>query len=314
MRPSIEILLAAMVLFGMGCGAQQAPMATDEVTRQSAAPADFRKPILEAPPAGGDGGRALEKEAAPQQKPQPRKVVYTGEVAIIVKDFEKAEAWLRELVKQHHGYVAGSDAYGGPEQKRRGTWTIRVPAEAADDFREALAKLGEVQHTKLDSHDITDAYYDTQAELTNLQAREKALRKLYESKQASTRLSDLLEVDRELTRVRGEINTLQGRIKRWDKEVAFTTLTVQLFDLKAYVPPNSPAFGTHLGRTFHDSLQGLVVFGKFLVTAAVFLAPWLVVVLVLTFPLVGLARRLRRTMPRPNGGELLPAAGQRIGE
>jgi hypothetical protein len=313
MRRSIEILLAATVLFGTGCSEQPAPMATEPVARQSVAQDAGRKQVLE-PPAGGERGPALKKEQAPEQKPQPRKVVYTGEVSIVVEDFDRAETWLRELVKQHHGYVAGSDVQGMPNQPRRGTWTVRVPAEAADDFREALAKLGEVRHTKVDSQDITDAYYDTQAELTNLEAREKALRKLYESKQAGTKLSELLEVDRELTRVRGEINTLTGRIKRWDKEVAFTTLTVMLFDRRAYVPPTSAAFGTQLGRTFNDSLAALVNFGRILALAVVFLAPWLVVVLVLAFPLVGLVRRIRRAMPRPHAGELIPDAGQRIGE
>src|SRR4051812_30565553 len=109
MRPSIGILLAATVLFGTGCGAQQAPMAPGAAESSKV---DFRKPVLEAP-AGGEPGPAFKGKQAPEQKPQPRKVVYTGEVSIVVEDFDRAEVWLRELVKQHHGYVAGSDAYGG---------------------------------------------------------------------------------------------------------------------------------------------------------------------------------------------------------
>jgi hypothetical protein len=240
-----------------------------------------RKPAAEAPPA------------------TPRKIIYTGHVDLVVEDFEQAEASLRLLIKDHKGYVARSEVKGEANRRRAGTWTVRIPSAQGEEFRDAVVKLGEPIRSTLDSEDITDQYYDTQAARENLEAREKALRTLYEKTIANARLADLLAVDRELTQVRGEINTLKGRLQRWDKQVAFTTFTITIQERRDYVPPTAPAFGTTVGRTFSGSVDALVEVGKALVLVAVALAPWLPVILAVVAGLWLLIRRLSRSVPPP---------------
>lgn len=240
------------------------------------------------------------------QPPAQRKIIYTAKVEVVVEDLDNAASLLTELLTAHEGYVARSERSGMPGTARRGSWTLRVPVARFEQALKDLADLGEVRRNTLDSDDITDRYFDMQAEMTNLEAREKALRKLYEEKIAS-KLSDLLDVDRELSRVRGEINLRKGQLQRWDKETAFATIHLDLFDRRGYVPPTAPAFGTTVGRTFEGSLQALLDTGKALVLAAVAVAPWLAVLAVLGLPLALLVRR-RRVTPPP-----LPAAGADAG-
>lgn len=277
------------VLCLIGCGAQNRAV--------------FKAATEATPPQAGLDVAARKDAAQPPQT--RRKIIYTAKVEVVVEDLDEADRSLAELLTAHEGYVARSERSGMPGTARRGSWTLRVPVARFDQVLKDLADLGEVRRSTLDSDDITDRYFDTQAEMTNLEAREKALRKLYEEKIAS-KLSDLLDVDRELSKVRGEINLRKGQLQRWDKETAFATIHLDLFDRRGYVPPTAPAFGTTIGRTFEGSLQALVDTGKALVLAAVAVAPWLAVLAVLGLPLALLRRR--RVTPPP-----LPAASADAG-
>ena len=84
---------------------------------------------------------------------------------------------------------------------------------------------------------------------------------------------------------------MQGRLQVLAKLTAMTTVTVTLHERGSYVPPEAPAFGTSISRTFHGSLGVLTNFGKAVVLIAVALAPWLPALAVLLVPAWLLARR-----------------------
>jgi hypothetical protein len=241
-------------------------------------------------------------KGAVKQKVDPRKIIYSGRVELVVEDFDKAEAGLQTVLHEQKGYISAAEVTGEPGEPRFGTWTLRIPTENFEAFLTGVKELGELRKQSRDTEDVTDRYYDTRAEVTNLEAREQALRQLYKEKIAGSKLTDLLEVDRELNNVRTQINVRKGQLQRWDKLVEYATITLTMRDRKGYVPPTSPDFGTSIGRTFHGSIELLVSTGKALLLAIVALAPWLVVLAVLG--VVGLipVRAYRRKKPVSEAG------------
>jgi hypothetical protein len=248
---------------------------------------------------GGDEGKGRVPLAVPPlpKRQESRKIIYTGQVDLIVEDFDKAAATMIEQLEALDGYEAGSDITGTPGVSRQGTWTLRIPVAKFRDFLRALVKLGELEHQRLDSEDVTDRYFDTKAEMTNLEAREEALRKLYKEKVAGSKLGDLLEVDRELSNVRSEINVRKGRLQRWDKLSAFATIIVRLHERKGYIPPESPRYPTRLGRSFSSSIEALVETGKALLLGTVVFAPWLAVLGLIGAAVWVPVRRYRNRQP-----------------
>jgi hypothetical protein len=312
------VVLGGLVLVaGLGCTLSSnkpagAP-AQDEANQRPDAGAD------EAPAAGADfrGGfkkvaarapAAKEERGRQQAKAAPRKIIYTASVEMVVADLDEGEAGLLELLEEYGGDVDKADVQTRPGVPRRGTWTVRVPAARFRTFLRALARLGELRHNTLDTSNITDSYYNLQADIKNLEAREAALRALYAKKVAGDKLAALLEVDREVFAVRGEINKARKQIQRWDNEVAYSTAVVTLHDRKDYRPPVEVAYTTRLGQAWVGSLGALVETGKFLVLAAVALAPWLAVLGVLGVPLLLALRRSRRrqVLAAPAGTTPLP--------
>jgi hypothetical protein len=246
-----------------------------------------------AAPAGAKP-EAKGKDAAAE--PIPRKIIYTANVSLVVADFAKAEQELLQLVQDNGGYIARSDSRDYPGAPRSGTWTIRVPVDRLESFQDAVAQLGELQRRQLDSEDITDQYYDTAARLRTYQAEEQNLLRLLDK---VTGKDEYLALRQELRQVRSEIESMQGRLQRWDKLVALATVVVNLQERTGFVPASAPGFGTTMGRTFYDSVTALVTFGKFVVLVVVALVPWLPLLAVgIGLPWWWLRRLIRRHRQR----------------
>ena len=185
-------------------------------------------------------GVAAAGNAPAQAADQPRKIIFNARVELVVEEFDKAQEGLTQLIEDHKGYITKSDTHGAPGAPRSGDWTVRIPAGQFREFMAALAKLGELHNSQTDSDDVTDRYYDLKAHIKNDQAEEEALRKLMVEKSATDKLEDLLAVRRELHQLRGTIDSQQGQMERWDKDVAMTTVVVQIQERKDYVPTTSP--------------------------------------------------------------------------
>src|SRR5262249_24593010 len=106
----LQILLLLVSASLLGCGEERvcpfpksasAPEAADRVQKEAVAQAE--KPGGDARPVGGNA--AADPGAA---KPTPRKIIYTGNVDLVVDDFDKAEQQLRELIEEHESYLANS--------------------------------------------------------------------------------------------------------------------------------------------------------------------------------------------------------------
>jgi hypothetical protein len=236
-------------------------------------------------------------------EPISRKKISIGRIELSVEKFDTAIIELKTLVKNSKGYIANSDDSGAAGAQRTGSYTIRVPAEEFDSFMDTVALLGELRRRTSDSQDITDQYYDTAAHIKNDEVRQQGLQKLYDKTAEKGRIEDLLVVDRELSFITGRIDEQKGRLTRWDKEVAYSTVVVQISQRTDYQAAGSPDFGTTVSRTWDGSLSALATFGKGLLIFAVAVTPWLTVLLVMTSPMWALlwwrVRKSRSAKPTP---------------
>jgi hypothetical protein len=234
---------------------------------------------------------------APAAEATPRRVIHTATLELLVDDIEAARQTLLRLVEDSKGFVAGSETGDSPGTSRSGHWTVRVPVAKYSEFMDAAGRLGETLHVRTDAQDVTEQFVDIEARLKNKRVEEERLQEHLKS--STGKLEDILSVERELARVRGEIEQAQGRLQKLSNLADLATVTMSLRERKGYTPPAAPAFGTTIGRTFGDSLDLLIRCGKGLVLVAVAITPWLPVLAVV---LVGgwlFARRRRPPTVRP---------------
>jgi hypothetical protein len=296
-RP-LQVLLLLVSAALLGCAdRERSAKRTGELVLAPEAADEVREGLDRVQKEGGEAKPAGNAAAAPDAaKPTPRKIIYTGNVDLIVNDFDKAEQQLRLLVEEHEGYLAKSQIYNQPGAPRSGTWTVRVPSKHFDAFMEAAIQFGEVRNRTTNSQDITDAYHDKAARLKADETEEKSLLALLEKTQG--KVEDILRVREQLRVVHGQIEEEKSQLQRWDKDVDLATVTVALLDRRDYTPPLLPDFGSTIGRTFQGSIDALIAFGKAIVLIVVALAPWLAVLAVLGAPGLVMWRRRRAAAAR----------------
>ncbi len=288
----------ALILACLGCSSdEKSSMTPQDVTRAvpgSAAPLLSTAGAGDAPTTTPAETKASSNgaEVPPEAR---RKIIYNAQVTLIVKSLTGFNAKLDTLVKSSGGYISATDQSSQTEAQRNGSWTIRVPVERFNHFLAAVSELGELQRSHLDSQDVTMEYYDLEARIKNKQEEEKRL--LKHLADSTGKLDDILSVERELTRVRGEVEQMQGRIRFLGNQAALSTVTLTVSEIQNYIPPTQPTFAGQIARTFHESLSSLIAVGKALILFAVALAPWLPVLLVLGLILFWAVRKANRQRP-----------------
>jgi hypothetical protein len=174
--------------------------------------------------------RAEVAQAKPGETPAPevanRKLIRNATVELEIVSFDEAVQKITTFANQEHGYVATTDSQKQANGKLRGQVIVKVLPENLDRFLQEIRTLGELKNQTLGTEDVTKAYLDTDARLKNARVMEQRLIDMLKTK--TGKVSDLLQVEKELARVREEIEKMQGELKYWDSQVQFATVTISL--------------------------------------------------------------------------------------
>src|SRR6266513_1430425 len=175
---------------------------------------------------------AVGKEAAtsPVETPAPelanRKLIRNATVELEIVTFDNAVQKITAFANEEHGYVATTNSEKQANGKLRGEVVVKVLPENLDRLLQKLRGLGELKNQTLGTEDVTKAYFDTDARLKNAHVMEQRLIDMLNVK--TGKVADLLQVEKELGRVREEIEKMQGDLKYWDSQVQFATVTISL--------------------------------------------------------------------------------------
>lgn len=232
-RPQIPVLLALLLAAG-ACGGpagdggetggeppgRPAGAAQEELTPDALADAGVTRRAAPSAQGGGQEGEL------PDGLPSERMVIRTGRAVVEVDSLEPAVEAVRVLAEDHGGYVSDTNLQLGRRQYREATLTLKVPSERLDSAVAGLEPLGDLQSLDLSGRDVTEEFVDVQARLRNQRQLEERLLELLETRTGD--LEDVLAVERELARVRQQIERFEGRVRYLRSRVRMSTLTVSL--------------------------------------------------------------------------------------
>jgi hypothetical protein len=232
--------------------------------------------VAPAPPAMDTTGTST---TVPESAVKKRKIIKTAEITIEVKDFNDSLKRVREILKEvapgeQDGFIADSSTSKSDTGAMSGTVVIRVNPNKFDLLVEKLMEVGDVRYQRISGEDVTKEYYDMQARLAGKQEMEKRLLQLLATRTNS--VSDLLEVERELGRVREEIESLQGSIRYYDDLVGMSTVNLTIQEPEAVVS-GAGGFWEPIRKAIQESFG---IFGKSIAALLIFIVgalPWAVV-------------------------------------
>ena len=245
---------------------------------------------------------ASEDSSAEQQEAdgavEMRQIIANANISLIVAKTETAMAGVEQIASDLGGYLSDVELSKGryeQTEELRGSMTLRVPSDSLEEALERLQALAtDVHYLNIERQDVTDQYSDLDARLRNLRATETELLALLTEvrERPNAKVEDILAVHRNLTQIREEIETLQGRKNLLDNQIGFSTVRVELIPDSINRPiveepwsANGPV--RNALRALVATLQGLLTA---LIWAFLYLTPLLLVVLIPLAILIWLVR------------------------
>ena len=274
MPKQASYLLTLLLLLSMtACKKAEMALPPTSMQAKQAAPAAAMAP--EAPSASpAPPGEAAVSAGSPQKTAQ-RKVIMTHALTLEVKDSIAAIRQLSAIAEKSGGFVFSSNSRKHSDGVVRGDIGIRVPSGKTGGVLEQVRKVGKVAAEQANADDITEGYVDLEARMKNAKASEA---RVVELLRQAGKLSDVLMVEKELTRIRGEIETFEARKRNWDLQLEMTSIKIELTD-KAGTMPTLKRFWSPLGSSFGEALEG---FAKSMSALSIFVGvmlPWVAILL-----------------------------------
>lgn len=196
-----------------------------------------------------------------------QRIIMTGYVTLDVNDITESMASISGIAARLQGFVQNSNAGENPDGSRYGYVTIRVPVEAYEDAITDIRAVGaRVISESTNAEDITEQFTDLEARLKVAREEEQAYLALLGR---SGSVSDLLQVQRELSQVRTRIEQLEGQMQYLANRSELSTITVTLQETASVRVPTKPF---QPGEAIKDALQSVIVAFQFLVTAVIWIA------------------------------------------
>jgi len=224
--------------------------------------------------------------APPQQVPATGMIIRNGYVSVQVDSIEIAIDRVRRLTASLGGHLGNVSIQTGEHQVRSASLEMKIPAARFDSAMQGMPGLGKLEHSSATAQDVGEEFVDITARVANAKRLEERLVNLLATRTA--KLSDVLAVERELARVREEIERHEGRIRFLSSRVATSTIVATVHEKLPIIagPPGTNVFVAALKNMWRN-------FVKFLATGIELLG-LLVPVAAIAWGVYGGWRRWRR--------------------
>lgn len=216
-----------------------------------------KQPIMAyAPPPATEAVTARDAPLQTQVGPPAaaaRLLIYHADVRLKTTAMPHAAASLDSLVRHSGGYLSAATETRSDGEWRQET-TIRVPPAQFQLLLSGLASLGTIEEKKLSTDDVTAEHADVAARLQAKRAVERQYTALLAKAQ---KIKDILDIEEKLGEVREEIEATESRLKTLNDEVAYSTITLTLYQLLPQSVPDAPvvSLGSRAVEAFYDGWQ-----------------------------------------------------------
>lgn len=185
-----------------------------------------------------------------------RKIIQEGSVYIETEDFDKSMSALDLMVSQYGGFTEKKDITGSSyyyDSLKHATVVIRIPSQNFETVMEQMGTVGVVTRSSASGTDITDEYIDYEARLRNLKAQEETLLEILSK---AEKLEDVITLESRISEVRYDIETIENKLKNYDRLVQYSRITVQLDEVVE--PTRAVPVARTLGDRMYTAFQSAI--------------------------------------------------------
>ena len=250
----------------------------------------------------GQQGGAVAADALRRVPETDPRIVRTATLRIVATDFERVRPAVDRILRNVSGFTGEVAAYDRPGAARSIRGTLRIPSAQFDSALAQLRALGRVTEDSERAEDVTATAVDLEARLSSARVTERRLSELLRNRTGD--VADVLEVEREMARVRTEIEQLQTQQEQLGRRVEYATLTLEVVEERAAGVTLGPIpISTRIRHAIADGVESAAMsmldVTLFVLRAGPLLLLWLTVLGVPAWVII--RRHALRAGQRPGG-------------
>lgn len=207
-----------------------------------------------------------------------RKIIQSSSLSLVVKNVEESKQKVLDYANKIGGFMVNS-SINRPSDQASATIVVRVPSEKLDEAIEAFKGISsKVVYESLSGYDVTDQYTDIQARMDTLQKTKVKFENILED---ATKVTDILEVQRELISLQSQIDNLKGQQKYLDESSETVKISVYLSTDELSLP-YTPDESWRPGVVLKEAVRSVILAFRSIADTII----WLVVYSVIWVPLL----------------------------
>jgi len=156
---------------------------------------------------------------------QERHVIRNGSLELTVSNTRETVSQVKNIVASAGGIIGSAYIYELKDDLYAAELTLRVPAAQFDPVMDRLQALGKATNVGQSNQDVTMQYIDMEARIKTLHAQEERLREILKM---AVKIEEVLQVEKELGRVRSEIEAMTAQFTYLQDQVVFSTINLRI--------------------------------------------------------------------------------------
>lgn len=214
----------------------------------------YAEDAISVPDAAGSSAKLA--SFAPDQSPTPlieRKLIKNGDLSFETADVKQTKTAVEAICREFSAYISNENQNNFGERIQY-SQTIRVPADRFDALIQRIeADAAKIESKNINTQDVTEEFIDVEARLKTKKELEVRYREIL--KQAKT-VQDIVAIEGQISTVRSEIESMEGRLNYLKNQVSFSTLNVSYHEIIG----TDFGFATKIVRALRQGWDNLLAF------------------------------------------------------
>lgn len=205
---------------------------------------------------------AEEIPTAQQLTPPPpplnkeQKIIKTARLAFETKDVEATHKKILQLASQHKGLVQ-NDNSGKDYNRIYKNMTVRIPTENFQQFIDGISEgVAYFDQKDISRQDVSEEFVDLEARLKAKRVLEERYLELLKK---ANKVEEMLQIERELSTIREEIEAKQGRLQYLQSQVSMSTVNIEFYKTTAETGITQ-SYGQKMKNALQGGWNGISVF------------------------------------------------------
>ncbi len=199
----------------------------------------------------------MELKLPPKGENIESKIIKSGNFRFQTDDLDKTYNQILSATKKYKSFIK-NDSQSNDDYQLSRTVYIRIPNENFDAFISEISKgVSYFDRKDISSEDVTEEYIDVVSRIKTKKVLEE---RYYELLKKASKVSEMLEIEKQLSEIREEIEAKEGRLKYLQNKVSMSTLTIEFYKPIAKGGKATVSYGGRIGNAIVAGFNGITNF------------------------------------------------------